>query len=105
MPERPPQLIEQRPVTNVLELLDRILDKGVVIMGDIRISVANIELLTVQIRLLIASVDKAKEIGVDFGWANRLFLPKETAKNPTRRLSYSRRSRTTTKKKEERKNE
>jgi hypothetical protein len=57
---------------NVLELLDRILDKGLVIVGDIRVSVADIELLKIQIRLLIASVDKAKELGIDFSWAKHI---------------------------------
>jgi hypothetical protein len=67
--ETPPRPDEYKPAGNVLELLDRILDKGIVIVGDIRISVADIELLKVQIRLLIASVDKAKELGIDFSWA------------------------------------
>jgi hypothetical protein len=70
--ERPEKPAEERPATNVLELLDRILDKGVVIVGDIRISVADIELLKIQIRLLIASVDKAKELGIDFAWAREI---------------------------------
>lgn len=64
-PERP----VERPAANIFELLDRILDKGIVIVGDIRISVADIELLKIQIRLLICSVDKAKELGIDFSWA------------------------------------
>ena len=72
-PERPE---EYKPAGNVLELLDRILDKGVVIVGDIRISVADIELLKIQIRLLIASVDKAKELGIDFTWAKMIEEPK-----------------------------
>jgi hypothetical protein len=63
---------EAPPAGNLLELLDRILDKGVVIIGDIRVSVADIELLKIQIRLLVASVDKAKEMGVDFSWAQRI---------------------------------
>jgi hypothetical protein len=70
--ERPERPAEDRPATNVLELLDRILDKGVVIVGDIRISVADIELLKIQIRLLIASVDKAKGLGIDFAWAREI---------------------------------
>jgi hypothetical protein len=70
--ERPEKPESERPATNVLELLDRILDKGVVIVGDIRISVADIELLKIQIRLLIASVDKAKELGIDFAWAREI---------------------------------
>nr|WP_275889025.1 gas vesicle protein [Desulforhopalus vacuolatus] len=50
-------------------MLERILDKGVVIAGDIRISLVDIELLTIQIRLVICSVDKAKEMGMDW-WVN-----------------------------------
>jgi hypothetical protein len=74
LPQRPlPQ--EQRPVSNLLELLDRILDKGVVVIGDVKISVADIELLKIQIRLLIASVDKAKELGIDFSWARGIDSP------------------------------
>lgn len=51
------------------DLLERILDKGIVIAGDIKVKIVDIELLTIQIRLLICSVDKAKEIGVDW-WVN-----------------------------------
>ena len=50
------------------DILERVLDKGVVIAGDIKIKLVDIELLTIQIRLLIASVDKAKEMGIDW-WA------------------------------------
>lgn len=55
--------------TNVADLLERVLDKGVVIAGDIRISLVNVELLTIQLRLVICSVDKAKEMGMDW-WVN-----------------------------------
>jgi len=48
------------------DVLERVLDKGVVIAGDIKIKLVDIELLTIQIRLLIASVDKAKEMGIDW---------------------------------------
>jgi len=48
------------------DLLERILDKGIVIAGDIKVKIVDIELLTIQIRLLICSVDKAREIGVDW---------------------------------------
>lgn len=51
------------------DLLERILDKGIVIAGDIKVKIADIELLTIQIRLVICSVDKAKEIGLDW-WAH-----------------------------------
>lgn len=50
----------------LVDVLDRILDKGLVVVGDIRIRLADVELLTVQIRLLVCSVDKAQEIGLDW---------------------------------------
>ena len=52
--------------TNQAEILERVLDKGIVIAGDITISLADVELLKIKIRLLVASVDKAKEIGIDW---------------------------------------
>jgi hypothetical protein len=65
------QLAPQHSVesTTLADLLERVLDKGIVIAGDIKIKLVDIELLTVQIRLVICSVDKAKEIGIDW-WAN-----------------------------------
>jgi hypothetical protein len=51
---------------NLLDILDRVLDKGLVIAGDVRISLANVELLTIRIRLLVCSVDKAEEIGLNW---------------------------------------
>jgi hypothetical protein len=55
--------------SNLLEVLEKILDKGVVIAGDIKISLADVDLLTIKIRLLVASVDKAREIGLNW-WEN-----------------------------------
>lgn len=55
--------------TNLADLLERVLDKGIVIAGDIRISLVDIELLTIQLRLVICSVDKAREMGMDW-WVN-----------------------------------
>ena len=55
------------------DVLERVLDKGIVIAGDIRINLLDIELLTVRIRLLIASADKAKEMGIDW-WEGDPFL-------------------------------
>jgi hypothetical protein len=52
--------------TTLADLLERILDKGIVISGDIRINLVQVELLTIQIRLVVCSVDKAKEIGLDW---------------------------------------
>ncbi|MFF4348173.1 gas vesicle protein [Streptomyces sp. NPDC001530] len=51
---------------NLADILERVLDKGIVIVGDIKINLLDIELLTVKLRLLVASVDKAKEIGIDW---------------------------------------
>ncbi len=59
--------------TNLADLLDRILDKGVVIVGDIKIDLVEVELLTIKIRLLIASVERAKAIGIDW-WEGDPFL-------------------------------
>jgi hypothetical protein len=55
--------------TGLVDVLDRVLDKGVVIAGDIKINLLDIELLTVKVRLLIASADKAREMGIDW-WAH-----------------------------------
>lgn len=59
--------------TNLAELLDRILDKGVVIVGDIKIDLVDVELLTIKIRLLIASVERAKAMGINW-WEGDPFL-------------------------------
>ena len=58
-------LITARPPGRV-DVLDRILDKGLVIAGDIKVSLANVELLTLQIRLLVCSIDKAEQIGLNW---------------------------------------
>jgi len=52
--------------SSLVEVLERILDKGVVIAGDITVSLAEVELLKIKIRLVVASVDKAREIGIDW---------------------------------------
>ena len=59
----------------LVDLLDRILDKGLVVAGDIKISLADVELLTVRIRLIICSVDKAEQIGMDWWKHDRHFSP------------------------------
>lgn len=59
----------RKEAVTLLDVLDRILDKGVVIIGDITISLVDVELLSIKLKLLIASVDKAKAMGIDFGWA------------------------------------
>jgi hypothetical protein len=52
--------------TGLVDVLDRVLDKGLVVAGDIKVSLAEVELLTIRIRLLICSLDKAQEIGLDW---------------------------------------
>lgn len=62
----PASLAGQAPSASLADLLDRILDKGIVVVGDIKVNLLDIELLTIQIRLLVASVDWAKEMGIDW---------------------------------------
>jgi hypothetical protein len=50
----------------LVDILDRVLDKGLVVAGDIKINLANVELLTIQIRLLVCSIDKAEQIGLNW---------------------------------------
>src|SRR5262252_3555647 len=62
-----PSSVEGHPrSTGLVEVLDRILDKGLVVAGDIRVSLAEVELLTIRIRLLVCSIDKAEQIGLDW---------------------------------------
>ena len=55
-----------RRSTGLVDVLDRVLDKGLVVAGDIKISLADVELLTIRIRLLVCSIDKAEPIGLDW---------------------------------------
>ncbi|MFU8692320.1 gas vesicle protein [Rossellomorea marisflavi] len=59
--------------STIVDVLEKVLDKGVVIAGDITVGIADVELLTIKIRLIVASVDKAKEIGMDW-WENDPYL-------------------------------
>ena len=63
---------------SLADILERVLDKGLVIAGDIRIKLVDIELLTIQIRLVVCSIDRAKEIGMDW-WNTRLENPDKAA--------------------------
>ncbi len=74
---------------NLADLLERILDKGIVIAGDIRIKLVDVELLTIQIRLVVCSVDKAKEIGIDW-WANNPAFRALDASNKERDDEFAR---------------
>ncbi|MDI6761750.1 MAG: gas vesicle protein [Thermodesulfobacteriota bacterium] len=70
MAERMAHAIE---TTNLADILERVLDKGIVIAGDIQIRIADVELLTIKIRLLVASVDKAMEMGINW-WQSDSYL-------------------------------
>ena len=64
-----PELVNPTRTHGLVDILDRVLDKGLVIAGDIKINLANVELLTIQIRLLVCSIDKAEQIGLNW-WRN-----------------------------------
>src|SRR5438309_6866888 len=61
--------------TGLVDVLDRVLDKGLVVAGDIKVSLAEVELLTIRIRLLICSIDKAEQIGLDWWKFDHHFSP------------------------------
>jgi hypothetical protein len=65
--------------TNLADILERVLDKGIVIAGDITISLVNVELLNIKLRLLVASVDKAMEMGINW-WESDPFLSSRAKK-------------------------
>ena len=67
------------------DILERVLDKGIVIAGDIKISIADIELISIKVRLLVASVDKAKELGINW-WTNDPYLSSEARQNQLERI-------------------
>ena len=83
-----------RRSSGLVDVLDRVLDKGLVIAGDIRVSLAEVELLTIRIRLLVCSIDKAEQIGLDW-WrqdpnlsvaARRLTVENEVLREQVRAL-------------------
>jgi hypothetical protein len=83
-----------RRSTGLVDVLDRVLDKGLVIAGDIRVSLAEVELLTIRIRLLVCSIDKAEQFGLDW-WrqdpnlsvaARQLSIENETLRQQIRQL-------------------
>lgn len=68
--ERQRALTHSTQTSNLADILERVLDKGIVIAGDIKIKLVDIELLTIQVRLVVASVDKAREMGMDWWMKN-----------------------------------
>ena len=79
-----PELVNPTRTHGLVDILDRVLDKGLVIAGDIKINLANVELLTIQVRLLVCSIDKAEQIGLNW-WRNdpRLTMADQNALPPS----------------------
>jgi hypothetical protein len=80
VPTRRSAALPRQDQATLADILERVLDKGIVIAGDIQINLLDIELLTIKLRLLVASVDKAKEMGIDW-WESD-----ETLSGDSRRL-------------------
>ena len=80
--------MDQRRVqsTSLVDILDRILDKGLVVAGDVRVSLANVELLTIRIRLLVCSIDKAEQIGLNWWRYDRSLVAQDETSNTIARL-------------------
>jgi hypothetical protein len=76
--------------STLADVLERVLDKGLVIAGDIKIKLVDIELLTIQIRLVVCSVDKALEMGMDWWSSNSAFQSKRIASDEPGELSLLR---------------
>ena len=68
------QALARRDVS-LADVLERVLDKGIVIAGDIKLFIGQVELLTLQIRLVVCSIDKAKEMGMDWWTGHPAFSP------------------------------
>jgi len=69
----PDKMVHAIEATNLADILERVLDKGIVIAGDIKIQLCDVDLLNIKIRLLIASVDKAMEMGINW-WQEDSYL-------------------------------
>ena len=65
--------VVQRQPQGLVDILDKILDKGLVVAGDIKVSLANVELLTIQLRLVVCSIDKAEAIGINWWRGERFY--------------------------------
>ena len=80
----------QHESATLVDLLDRVLDKGLVVAGDVSVSLANVELLTIRIRLLVCSIDKAEQIGLNWWRYDRNLVagaPQAPASETTARKS------------------
>ncbi|HVT44763.1 MAG TPA: gas vesicle protein [Thermoanaerobaculia bacterium] len=67
----------QRQPQGLVDILDKILDKGLVVAGDIKVSLANVELLTIKLRLIVCSIDKAEAIGINWWRSDRFYSAEE----------------------------
>ena len=76
---RPELQVGNHRASGLVDVLDRVLDKGLAIAGDIKISLAEVELLTIRIRLIVCSIDKAQEIGLDWWKYDEHFSPGKRA--------------------------
>src|SRR5215212_6284706 len=65
--------VVSRQPQGLVDILDKILDKGLVVAGDVKVSLANVELLTIQLRLVICSIDKAEAIGINWWRSDRFY--------------------------------
>jgi len=80
--------IESRQPQGLVDILDKILDKGLVVAGDIKVSLANVELLTIQLRLVICSIDKAEAIGINWWRSDRFYSAAPNAAGATSNDEY-----------------
>ncbi len=79
------KMMHANQATNLADILERVLDKGIVIAGDIKIQLADIDLLNIKIRLLVASVDKAMEMGINW-WQQDPYLSSKAKEKETTAL-------------------
>ena len=73
--------VASRQPQGLVDILDKILDKGLVVAGDVKVSLANVELLTIQLRLVICSIDKAEAIGINWWRSDRFYSSDPRALN------------------------
>ena len=76
--------VSTRAGDSLADILERVLDKGIVVAGDVMVNVLDVELLTLKVRLLIASVDTARELGIDW-WSRDRFLVGDNARTQASR--------------------
>jgi hypothetical protein len=89
---RPAPAMRRPESANLADILERVLDKGIVIAGDIQVNLLDIELLTIKLRLVIASVDRAKEMGIDW-WEHDPTLSSRASSGDTAMVEENRRLR------------